>query len=305
MEGLVPPSALNLDFDNLAKSWKSWKEEFTLYLELAMPGAEETTRVKLFYYLIGEKGRELCNTLSGDDAEARKTVSKMIELFDGHCNPKLNETVERYRFFVRNQGQDESIDKLVNNTLRERWIPSRFQSCLFFWLFQDFVLFPSYKVVTVTILNRILAREDEADTGIKTMKKTLLQAVNNHCGTVEDEPVYALATLLEPRYKDRYFTSAESAKYAIDALTKELEEFLKNSGALETSEPPEKSPRVEAAAAPDKSSFMKESDQILEECEDPGTASSSNHAVDLHRFFTEKTITASDSPYQYWRVNKD
>ncbi|XP_037400082.1 zinc finger BED domain-containing protein 4-like [Pygocentrus nattereri] len=139
------------------------------------------------------------------------------------------------------------------------------------------------------------------------MKKTLLQAVNNHRGTVEDEPVYALATLLEPRYKDRYFTSAESAKYAKDALTKELEEFLRSStaGALETSEPPEKSPRVEAAAAPDKSSFMKGSDQILEECEDPGTASSSNHAVDLHRFFTEKTITASDSPYQYWRVNKD
>ncbi|KAL7857277.1 hypothetical protein SRHO_G00161760 [Serrasalmus rhombeus] len=115
MEGLVPPSALNLDSDNLAKSWKAWKEEFTLYLELAMPGAEETTRVKLFYYLIGEKGRELCNTLSGDDAEARKTVSKMIELFDGHCNPKVNETVERYRFFVRNQGQDESVDKYVTD----------------------------------------------------------------------------------------------------------------------------------------------------------------------------------------------
>ncbi|KAL7887292.1 hypothetical protein AOLI_G00050130 [Acnodon oligacanthus] len=124
----------------------------------------------------------------------------------------------------------------------------------------------------VTILKRILAKEDEADTGIKTKKKTLLQAVNKRFGIVEDEPLYALATLLEPRYKDRYFTSAESAKRVKDALTKELEEeFLRSStaGALETSEPPEKSPRVEAAADPDKSSFMKEFDQIVEECEDP------------------------------------
>ncbi|KAL6478871.1 hypothetical protein MHYP_G00123040 [Metynnis hypsauchen] len=159
-------------------------------------------------------------------------------------------------------------------------------------------------IPAVTVLKRILAKEDEADTGIKTMKKTLLQAVSKRSSTVEDEPVYGLATLLEPRYED----SAESAKRAKDALTKELEEeFLRRgtAGALETSEPPEKSPRVEAEAAPDKSSFMKEYDQILEEREDPGAASSSSPGVDLLRFFTEKTIAASDSPYQYWRVNKD
>ncbi|KAL7863151.1 hypothetical protein SRHO_G00121350 [Serrasalmus rhombeus] len=106
MEGLIPPSALNMDSVNLPKSWKAWKEEFTLYLELAMPEAEETTRVKLFYYLIGEKGRELCNTLRGENTKTRTTVKKLIEMLDEHCSPKVNETVERYRFFVRNQGQE-------------------------------------------------------------------------------------------------------------------------------------------------------------------------------------------------------
>lgn len=34
-----------------------------------------------------------------------------MALFDRHCNPKVNETVERYRFFMHDQGLDESINK--------------------------------------------------------------------------------------------------------------------------------------------------------------------------------------------------
>ena len=78
-------------------------------MELSMPDAQETMKVKLFYYLIGEAGRELCETLMSDVLAARRTVKDMMEKFDGHCNPKVNETVERYRFFMRNQRQDENI----------------------------------------------------------------------------------------------------------------------------------------------------------------------------------------------------
>ncbi|KAJ8356687.1 hypothetical protein SKAU_G00194810 [Synaphobranchus kaupii] len=96
MEGLKPPSILVLDNANLAKTWKSWKEEFTLYTDLTMAeDAAEMTKVKLFYYLIGESGRELLETLASGNASARKTVSSMMKLFDEHCNPKVNETVER------------------------------------------------------------------------------------------------------------------------------------------------------------------------------------------------------------------
>ena len=107
MEGLRPPPTLVLDSANLAKTWKSWKEEFLLYTDLTIPGAEETTKVKLFNYLLGERGRELLTTLESGRMTARRTVSSMIALFDEHCNPKLNETVERFKFFVRNQAQDE------------------------------------------------------------------------------------------------------------------------------------------------------------------------------------------------------
>lgn len=115
MEGLKPPPTLRLDSGNMSKSWKSWKEEFTLYMDLSLPDAEEAVKIKLFHYLIGEAGRELCETLMSDVTSARKKLSDMIAKFDEHCNPKVNETVERYRFFMRNQGNDESIDTYVTD----------------------------------------------------------------------------------------------------------------------------------------------------------------------------------------------
>ncbi|CAL8374356.1 unnamed protein product [Gadus morhua 'NCC'] len=78
-------------------------------------------------------------------------------------------------------------------------------------------------IPSVTGLKRLLARENEEDTGIKTMKKTLLEAVQKRFKTIENEPLYAVATLLDPRFKDRYFTGADSIKHAKDALTQEVE----------------------------------------------------------------------------------
>lgn len=112
--GLRPPQALCLDSSNLAKSWRLWKEEFTLYMDLTLADADEAVKLKVFSYIIGDTGRELCETLIPTSSPDR-TVSRLINALDDHCNPKVNETVERYRFFVRNQGSDENIDKYVTD----------------------------------------------------------------------------------------------------------------------------------------------------------------------------------------------
>ncbi|KAK7891393.1 hypothetical protein WMY93_023356 [Mugilogobius chulae] len=49
----------------------------------------------------------------GDTAQADWKVKDMIEKFDNYCSPTVNETVERYKFFTRNQGSSESIDGYV------------------------------------------------------------------------------------------------------------------------------------------------------------------------------------------------
>ena len=43
----------------------------------------------------------------------------------------------------------------------------------------------------VKVLKSILAKENEADSGIKTMKTTLLQAIDKWFSSVEDEPLCA------------------------------------------------------------------------------------------------------------------
>ncbi|KAE8301172.1 hypothetical protein D5F01_LYC01339 [Larimichthys crocea] len=107
-------------------------------------------------------------------------------------------------------------------------------------------------VPSVTVLKRLLSMETEADSGIKTMKRMLLEAIDKRFSTVEDEPLYVLSTLLDPRHKDRFFTSADSANRGKDALAKELEEDVRTTtadGASTALEPPGKAPRVETAAA--------------------------------------------------------
>lgn len=113
MEGLKTPQTLCLDSSNLAKTWKSWKDEFELYVDLTMAEAEEIQKVKLFCYLVGECGRELLDTLMGDTDKDGWKIEDIIKKFDEHCNPSMNETVERYRFFTRNQGINENIDTYV------------------------------------------------------------------------------------------------------------------------------------------------------------------------------------------------
>ncbi len=60
-------------------------------------------------------------------------------------------------------------------------------------------------IPTVTVLKRVLSREQDSDQGIRTMKNTLLEVLNRRFKDVEKEPIYSIATLLDPRYKDRHF----------------------------------------------------------------------------------------------------
>ena len=65
-------------------------------MDLAMDGREEKTKVKLFLYTIGNQG-----------------LKDVIDGFETHCNPKKNETVERYKFFTRVQEEGEPLEKFI------------------------------------------------------------------------------------------------------------------------------------------------------------------------------------------------
>ncbi|KAI2659240.1 Zinc finger BED domain-containing protein 4 [Labeo rohita] len=81
-------------------------------------------------------------------------------------------------------------------------------------------------IPAVTVLKRLLAEENSTDSGIKTMKSTLLQAVSRRFSSIESESLYAVATLLDARYKDRFFSGGETARrMAKDLLKQELDKM--------------------------------------------------------------------------------
>lgn len=65
-------------------------------------------------------------------------------------------------------------------------------------------------------------------------------------------------------------------------------------------------PRVETAAAAALSSIrivLKAFSKIPKEREDSPRTNTSSFAVQLHGYFTEDTISATDGPYKYWGIN--
>ena len=112
---LKPPTEFDFDVSNVAHSWKRWREEVELYMELAMVGKKEETKVKLFLYIMGSQGREIYETLSFDQEPEERSFKDVVEAFSNYCDPKKNETVERYKFFTRVQEAGETLDKFITD----------------------------------------------------------------------------------------------------------------------------------------------------------------------------------------------
>ncbi len=54
-------------------------------------------------------------------------------------------------------------------------------------------------IPSVSALKRLLERESDSDHGVKTSKQTLLEAVVRRFSNIDKEPVYVVATVLDPR----------------------------------------------------------------------------------------------------------
>ncbi|XP_051809821.1 zinc finger BED domain-containing protein 4-like [Acanthochromis polyacanthus] len=73
-------------------------------------------------------------------------------------------------------------------------------------------------IPAVIVLMRLLTNETDEDHGIKTMKETLAAAVKRHLGDRETNPMYCIGTLLNLRYKDRFFSNTDTATEAKEML---------------------------------------------------------------------------------------
>ena len=74
-------------------------------------------------------------------------------------------------------------------------------------------------------LRLTLEKNDDSDKGVRTMKADMLQSLNDRYDGVEEEDVLAVPTLLDPHFKDNFFSSAEAKSTACQMLITKMSQL--------------------------------------------------------------------------------
>ena len=91
----------------------------------------------------------------------------------------------------------------------------------------------SQVIPLVRALRKVLEKEVE-DTGVRSMKYKMLDSLHSRFDEIEDKDFLVLATILDPRYKDNFFSSGSSHQFSKTLL---VGEYLRTKEEVEISEP--------------------------------------------------------------------
>ena len=103
---LRPPTEFDFDVRNLSLAWKRWKDEVDLYMDLAMVGKTEGTKIKLLLYMVGSKGREIYDTLPFEKLPEERSFKDVMDAFSNYCD---------YKFFSRVQEAGKTLEKFITD----------------------------------------------------------------------------------------------------------------------------------------------------------------------------------------------
>ncbi|XP_047222504.1 zinc finger BED domain-containing protein 4-like [Girardinichthys multiradiatus] len=156
-------------------------------------------------------------------------------------------------------------------------------------------------IPSVMVLKRILTKETAADHGVKTTKDTLLEAVTKRFADIEEEPLYSLATVIDPRYKDRFYSEGLKTKthrLLLGLMTEAAQrDPNQEHEANNTGEPAEKVPRPGSL-----SSIFGE---ILAEETPQQAHTDSPTPSEMIIYLSEPPISRGASSLEYWKTNKE
>ncbi|XP_053285395.1 zinc finger BED domain-containing protein 4-like [Pleuronectes platessa] len=161
-------------------------------------------------------------------------------------------------------------------------------------------------IPSVRALRRLLSKTADTDHAVKTTKTALLESVNKRFSEYESNPTFLIATLLDPRYKDRYFNDDVKlrARAALDALVDtsagdETHRETADEDDHPTSvEPLQKRARIDEEER-ERPSLYDMFEEILQEKgpQRPRTRVSEQ----LESFFAEATIPRNAAAVRYWQ----
>ena len=113
IQGLQPPTGLNVSGKNKAINWKAYKQLWENYAIMTqLEQQSEEYRVALFLYSIGPEAIKTYNSFDISEENQQK-LPEILKCFKDYAIGETNETYERYIFNSRNQKDGETIDKYV------------------------------------------------------------------------------------------------------------------------------------------------------------------------------------------------
>ncbi|KAJ8332474.1 hypothetical protein SKAU_G00426470 [Synaphobranchus kaupii] len=157
-------------------------------------------------------------------------------------------------------------------------------------------------IPAVVALTRLLGRRSDSDSGVQTAKSTLLEAVSDRFNGVQSEALYSVATMLDARYKDRYFDT-DKKEGARNLLLKVVNEMVgggdgqHGDASTDSGDPPPKKTRPGTL-------LLDMYQEIIEENVISEQASTSETASQVHAYLGEATIPRNASPLEYWKSNQ-
>ncbi|XP_063368815.1 uncharacterized protein LOC134657192 [Cydia amplana] len=117
MDSILPPpppfsfvnSLENVTTGNLSKEWEKWKNAFLIYYEACeLSKKDKKVQLSILLHIIGEQCREVYEQF---DKSSITTSTELLAKFDSFFLPQKNLTIERHRFFTRDQKEGESIEQ--------------------------------------------------------------------------------------------------------------------------------------------------------------------------------------------------
>ena len=126
------------------------------------------------------------------------------------------------------------------------------------------------------------------DSGVKTMKRDMLDSLEKRYGDAMQDKTYVCATILDPRFKDMLFNDKESAKSVLTDECHLVE--LDNSLSAQ--------PAKKARSETESGGFW---DFISQK--HPQT-STTNHDSEINSYLAEPCIGPNCDPLEYWRCHQ-
>ena len=77
-----------------------------------------------------------------------------------------------------------------------------------------------------------LEKNDDSDWGIQTMKADMLASLNRRYADIETNSTLTIATLLNPRFKNKIFSKSDTQTLTVEALNSKLSEMNNDNGIL-------------------------------------------------------------------------